>query len=53
MHNMLPLLHAAYLKLLVFLFTGHEIRMTSLCFSPRTQLLLAASDDGHMKFYDV
>lgn len=25
----------------------------SLCFSPDSQLLLTASDDGHMKLYDV
>ena len=34
-------------------FTGHAMRIRSLCFSPDTQLLLTASDDGHMKLNDV
>jgi len=35
------------------LFTGHAMPIRSLCFSPDSQLLLTASDDGHMKLYDV
>ena len=35
------------------LFTGHAMRIRSFCFSPDSQLLLTASDDGHMKLYDV
>jgi WD repeat-containing protein 61 len=32
---------------------GHAMPIRSLCFSPDSQLLLTASDDGHMKLYDV
>jgi WD40 repeat protein len=36
-----------------FHFAGHAMPIRSLCFSPDSQLLLTASDDGHMKLYDV
>lgn len=32
---------------------GHAMSVRSLCFSPDSQHLLTASDDGHMKIYDV
>lgn len=32
---------------------GHAMPVRSLCFSPDSQLLLTASDDGHSKIYDV
>lgn len=32
---------------------GHAMPIRSLCFSPDSQLLLTASDDGHMKLYNV
>lgn len=32
---------------------GHAMSVRSLCFSPDSQMLLTASDDGHMKLYDV
>lgn len=32
---------------------GHAMSVRSLCFSPDSQMLLTASDDGHMKIYDV
>lgn len=32
---------------------GHAMPVRSLCFSPNSQMLLTASDDGHMKLYDV
>jgi len=35
------------------LFTGHAVRIRSLCFSPDSQVLLTASNDGHMMLYDV
>lgn len=31
---------------------GHAMSVRSLCFSPDSQHLLTASDDGHMKIYD-
>lgn len=38
---------------LVHTLEGHAMPIRSLCFSPDSQLLLTASDDGHMKLYDV
>ena len=38
---------------LVHALEGHAMPIRSLCFSPDSQLLLTASDDGHMKLYDV
>jgi WD repeat-containing protein 61 len=35
------------------MFLGHAMPIRSLCFSPNSELLLTASDDGHMKIYDV
>lgn len=32
---------------------GHAMSIRSLCFSPDSQLLLTASDDGHLKLYNV
>jgi WD40 repeat protein len=32
---------------------GHAMTIRSLCFSPDSQLLITASDDGHIKMYDV
>lgn len=32
---------------------GHAMPVRSLCFSPDSQMLLTASDDGHSKLYDV
>lgn len=39
--------------LLSLYYLGHAMPIRSLCFSPDSQLLLTASDDGHMKLYDV
>jgi len=33
--------------------TGHAMPIRSLTFSPDSQLLITASDDGHIKMYDV
>lgn len=38
---------------LVHTLEGHAKPIRSLCFSPDSQLLLTASDDGHMKLYDA
>lgn len=38
---------------LVHTLEGHAMPIRSLTFSPDSQLLLTASDDGHMKLYDV
>jgi WD repeat-containing protein 61 len=38
---------------LVHTLEGHAMPIRSLAFSPDSQLLLTASDDGHMKLYDV
>lgn len=38
---------------LVHALEGHAMPIRSLCFSPDSQILLTASDDGHMKLYDV
>ena len=32
---------------------GHAMPIRSLTFSPDSQILLTASDDGHLKMYDV
>jgi WD repeat-containing protein 61 len=39
--------------LLIIFCPGHAMPIRSLCFSPDSQFLLTASDDGHMKLYDV
>lgn len=38
---------------LVHTLEGHALPVRSLCFSPNSQLLLTASDDGQIKIYDV
>lgn len=45
--NSIPFFHE------FFCYLGHAMPIRSLCFSPDSQLLLTASDDGHMKLYDV
>ena len=32
---------------------GHAMPIRGLCFSPDSQLLITASDDSHIKIYDV
>ena len=32
---------------------GHAMPIRGLCFSPDSRLLVTASDDGHIKIYDV
>lgn len=34
-------------------FAGHAMPIRSLTFSPDSQLLITASDDNHIKMYDV
>lgn len=38
---------------LVHTLEGHAMTIRSITFSPDSQLLLTAADDGHMKMYDV
>ena len=38
---------------LVHTIEGHAMTVRSLTFSPDSQLILTAADDGHMKIYDV
>ena len=38
---------------LIISLVGHAMPIRSLTFSPDSQLLVTASDDGHLKMYDV
>lgn len=38
---------------LVHTIEGHAMTIRSIAFSPDSQLLLTAADDGHMKLYDL
>lgn len=37
----------------LYAISGHAMPIRSLTFSPDSQLLITASDDGHIKMYDV
>lgn len=38
---------------LVHTIEGHAMTIRSIAFSPDSELLLTAADDGHMKLYDL
>ena len=42
-----------YIEHLWCVISGHAMPIRSLTFSPDSQLLITASDDGHIKMYDV